>query len=138
GLVEAGEHVVGVERLELGVQVHPAVDGIGEAVQAPAVAAEGHQAVDLDDVLCGQAGEGDALRYAGPGVRATRAVDGHRLPVEPGGGDDEAGVEEGRRARVPAGEAQAGRGAGLVGIGQIEPPGDGDVGEQGGAGGRLV
>jgi hypothetical protein len=47
GLVEAGEHALGVGRLELRVQVHLVVDGVDEAVQA--LAGVGVPAVGLDD-----------------------------------------------------------------------------------------
>ena len=54
GLVEAGEHPLGVGRFELGVQVHLAVHRVDEPVQA--LAGVGVETVGLDDqgVLRGQ------------------------------------------------------------------------------------
>ncbi len=51
GLVEAGEHPMGVEGLEVGVGVHGAVDGVAKAVQPDAAAVVGAVRCDHEVVV---------------------------------------------------------------------------------------
>ncbi len=60
GLVEAGEHALGVGRLELRVEVDLVVDGVDEAVQALTCVRVQAVRVDHQDVVFGQAGQRDA------------------------------------------------------------------------------
>ena len=60
GLVEAGEHPLGVGRLELRVQVDLVVDRVDEAVQALAGVGVAAVGVDHEHVVLGQAGQRDA------------------------------------------------------------------------------
>ena len=84
GLVEAGEHPVGVERLEVGVERDPAVGRIGEAVQ-PDAAAVVVVAVDHPHAVPTglELGQLDAVVL--PVGRARRAVD--LEPLERGAGE---------------------------------------------------
>ena len=101
GLVEAGEHPLGVGGFELRVQIDLAVDGIDEAMQA--LAGVGETAVRLDHqrVLLGQAPQ----RNAG-GLVVAGDVDG--VPVEHRavhgvGGQVEVGVRAGQRLELDGG-----------------------------------
>ena len=96
GLVEAGEHPLGVVEEGHRVQVDLAVRGVDRPVQALAGvgrrAAGGHP----HDLLGGEVVEQDAAALDPRLDRHAAALEGEQLPVE---------VEPRRRARLPAGEA---------------------------------
>jgi hypothetical protein len=63
GLVEAGEHPLGVGGLELGVQIHRFVDRVDEAVQALTGVGVAAVCIDDHDVVLGQAAQRNTGRF---------------------------------------------------------------------------
>ena len=67
GLIEAGEHALGVGGFELRVQVGLVVHRVDEAVQTLAGVGVAAVGVDDDDVAVGQSAQRDAGRFVVPG-----------------------------------------------------------------------
>ena len=137
GLVEAGEHPLGVGGFELRVQVHLAVDRVDESVQTLAGVGVAAVGVDHDDVVLGQAGQRDTGRLVVAGHVEFAAVEGRAAHGV--GGDVDDGVGAGERVEPHGGDGPEGAFAGpAVAVGEVQVDPVVVDGEQSGAFDGLV
>ncbi len=132
GLVEAGEEAVGIERLELGVQVNPAVHRVFELGQAGTGVLVGAAAHHVDHVALRQAQKRDPSSVECAGwLRPAVDLD----PIDGGG----QAVHEAGHAGGSASKPDRGVHAeGLVPTSQVEADLVVNVGKESRSGARLV
>ena len=127
GLVEAGEDLLRVGRLELAVEVGLAVDRVDGAVQPLPAVGVGEVGVDHEGVLRGQAGQDQALLGGPLGEVEFGAVEGGRADRLGGHLDEGGGARLGTAEGHLVVERNVGPSGGHGGAGQVESdvvPGD--------------
>ena len=137
GLVEAGEHPLGVGGFELRVQVGLIVHRVDEAVQALAGVGVAAVGVDDDHIVVGESPQRDAGRFVVSGDIEFVAVEGGAADGFGGDVDDRVGAGQGIEHHGGDG-AESSLAGSTVAVGDVEVDLVAVDGDQGGAFDRLV